>query len=59
MLSVKFLSVGFGRNRGEVAEVIVFAAVGDRFQVFGISTVGDADTGDLRLLGSVKSYAQN
>ena len=39
-----------GRNRGEVAEVVIFAAVGDGFQVFGISTVGDADTGDLPLL---------
>ena len=38
-----------GRNRGEVAEVVIFAAVGDGFQVFRISTVGDADTGDLSL----------
>ena len=50
MLSVKLLSLGIRRNRGEVAEVVVFTVVGDGFQVFGISTVGDADTGDLALL---------
>ena len=44
------LSLGFGRNRGKITEIIVFAAVGDGFQVFGISPVGDADTGDLALL---------
>lgn len=33
-----------------MAEVIVFAAVGDGFEVFGISPVGDADAGDLTLL---------
>ena len=49
MLTVKLLSLIIGRNRGEVAEVIIFAAVGDGFQVFGISTVGDTDTGDLAL----------
>ena len=46
MLTVKRLSLGFGRNRGQVAEVVVFTAVGDGFEVFGISPVGDADTGD-------------
>ena len=50
MLTVKILGLGFGRNRGKVAEVVVFAAVGDGFEVFGISAVGDADTGDLTLL---------
>ena len=50
MLTVKILGLDFGGNRGQVAEVVVFATVGDRFEVFGISTVGDADTGDLPLL---------
>ena len=50
MLSVKPLSLGFGRNRGEIAEVVVFSAIGDGFQIFGITTVGDANTGDLALL---------
>ena len=38
-----------GRNRGQIAQIVVFGAVGDGFQVFRISTVGDADTGDLSL----------
>ena len=50
MLSVKPLSLGFGSNSGEVAEVVVFSAIGDGFQIFGITTVGDADTRDLPLL---------
>ena len=50
MLMVIFLSLGFWRNRRQVAEVVVFATIRDRFQVFGISTVGDADTGNLPLL---------
>ena len=41
--------MGFRRNRGEVAEVVVFASIGDGLQVFGISAVGNADTGDLAL----------
>ena len=49
MLSVKLLSLGFWRNGVQVAEVIIFAAVGDGFEIFGISTVGDSDTGDLAL----------
>ena len=49
MLTVKMLGLGFGRNRGKVAEIVVFAAVGDGFEVFRIATVGDADTGDLSL----------
>ena len=44
------LCLGFRRNRGEVAEVVVFAAVWYGFEVFGISAVGDADTCDLTLL---------
>ena len=50
MLTVKLLSLGIRRNRGEVAEIIVFAAIGDGFQIFGITPVGDADTCDLALL---------
>ena len=48
-LTVKILCLGFGRNRGQVAQVVVFATIGDGFQVFGISPVGDADTGDVAL----------
>ena len=50
MLKVILLCLGFERNRGEVAEVIIFAAVGDGFEILCISPVGDADTGDLPLL---------
>ena len=50
MLTVKLLSLSIGRNRGEVTEIVIFAAIGDGLQVFRISTVGDADTGDLTLL---------
>jgi len=53
LLLVVFL--GVGRNRGEIAEVVVFGAVRNRFQVFGISAVGDADTGDLTLLCHIHS----
>jgi len=49
MLTVKMLGLGFGRNRGKIAEVVIFAAVGDGFEVFRISAVGDADTCDLSL----------
>ena len=55
MLKVKLLSLSIGRNSGEVAEVVVFTAVGDGFQVFGISPVGDADTGDLALFCHIHS----
>lgn len=50
MLSVKLLSLGSGRNRGVVAKVVILVAVGDGFQGFGISPVGDADTSNLFLL---------
>lgn len=40
----------FRGNRREISEVVVFAAVGDGFQIFGISPVGDADACDLSLL---------
>ena len=49
----KLLSLGIRRNRGQIAEVVIFAAVGDGFQVFGISTVGDTDTGDQTLLSHI------
>ena len=49
MLTVKMLGLDFGRNRGQVAEVVVFAAIGDGLQIFGITAVSDADTGDLSL----------
>ena len=46
----KLLSLGIRRNREQIAEVVVFTAIGEGFEIFGISTVGDADTGDLALL---------
>ena len=49
VLSVKILGLCFGGNRREVAQVVVFTTIGDRFQVFCISAVGNADTGDLDL----------
>ena len=55
MLSVKLLSLGSGRNRGVVAKVVILVAVGDGFQGFGISPVGDADTGDLALFCHIHS----
>ena len=39
-----------GRNGREIPQIVIFAAVGDGFQIFGVSAVGDADTGDLALL---------
>ena len=56
MLTVKLLSLGFWRNGGQVSEVIVFTAVGDGFQVFGISTVGDADLNDLAEGNTIWNY---
>ena len=50
MLPVKLLSLGDRRNRGKVAEVVVFTAIGDGFQVFGITPVGNAHARDLPLL---------
>ena len=50
MLPVKLLSLGDRRNRGKVAEVVVFTAIGDGFQVFRIPAVSDADACDLSLL---------
>ena len=55
MLTVKLLGLGIRRNGGQVAEVVIFAAIGAGFQVFGIPPVGDADTGDLTLLGHIYS----
>ena len=53
MLTVKRLSLGFGRNGGQVAEVVILAAVGDGFEVFRISPVSNSHPGDLPLLGHV------
>ena len=36
----QILCLSIGRNRGKVTKVVVFATVGDGFQVFGISPVG-------------------
>ena len=44
MLTVKMLGLGFGRNGRKVTEVIIFTSVGDGFEVFRITTVGNADT---------------
>ena len=55
MLTVKLLSLSIRRNGGQVAEVVIFTAVGDGLQVFRISPVGDADTGDLSLFGHIHS----
>ena len=53
MLSVKLLSLGIRRYRGQVTQIIIFAAVGDGFEVFRLASVGDADSGDLALFGHV------
>ena len=41
------LPLGFRRNRGEIAEIVIFISVWDGFEIFRISTVGDTDTCDL------------
>lgn len=38
------------RNGWQVSQIVVFTSVRDGFEVFRISTVGDADTSDLSLL---------
>ena len=50
VLPVIRLSLGIRGNRGKIPEVIVFAAVGDGFQVFRVTPVGDAHARDLPLL---------
>lgn len=40
---------GIREIRGQVAQVVVFAAIGDGFEVFRISPVGDAHTSNLAL----------
>ena len=50
-----FGSLGSRRNRREISEVIIFAAIGDGFQVFGVPSVGDADTEDLPLFCHIHS----
>ena len=47
MLTVHILVRG---NRGEIAKIVILTAIGDGFQVLGISPMGDAHTGDLALL---------
>ncbi len=42
--------MGVWRNRGKVSKVVILTAVGDGFQIFRISPVGDTHTGDLALL---------
>ena len=54
-LAVKALCSGFGRYGGQVAQVIVFTAIGDGFEVFCISPVGDAHTADLALFCHIHS----
>ena len=46
----RILSLGIRRYRGEVAKVIVLAAIWDRLEIFCISAMGDANTGDPDLL---------
>ena len=55
MLTVKILGLGFGRNRGQVTEVVVLTAVGDGFEVFRITPMGDPNTGDLPLFCHIHS----
>ena len=55
MLKVILLSLGISRNGWQVSQIVVFTAVGDGFEVFLISTVGDADTGDLALFCHIHS----
>ena len=43
-------SLGSGRNGGQIAQIVVFAAVGDGFEIFRIASMGDAHSGDLPLL---------
>ena len=47
--------LGLRRNRGEIAEIVVFNPIGDGFQVFCITPVSDPDTGNLPLLGHIYS----
>ena len=46
MLTVIILSFGFRRNRGKIAQIVIFAAIGDGFEVLSITAVGNADTSD-------------
>ena len=45
----------FRRNRGKIAQIVVFVAIGDEFEIFRITPVGNAHTGDLSLLCHVYS----
>ena len=55
MLSVKLLSLDIRRNGRKVTEVVIFASIGDGFQVFRIAPVSDAHTGDLASLCHIHS----
>ena len=46
----------FRENRGEISKIVILASVGDGFQVFGISPVGDADICGLSLLCRGNSF---
>ena len=43
------LCLGFRGNRREIPQIVIFAPVGDGFQVFDVSPMGDAHTGNLTL----------
>ena len=42
-------------NRGQISQIVVFAAVGDGFQIFRVAPMGDAHARDLFLFGHVYS----
>ena len=44
------LFLGFRGNRGKIPQIVIFALVGNGFQIFRVTPVGDADAGDLSLL---------
>lgn len=46
---------GLGRNRWQVTQIVVFAAVRDGFQVLRITPVGDTNSGKLPLLCHIHS----
>ena len=53
MLSVILLSLGISKNRGQVARILILGAIGEGVRVFHISTVGEANNGDLPLIRDV------
>ena len=46
----------FRGNRGKTSQIVIFGAIGDGFQVFGISPVGDADLNDLAEGNTIGNY---